>query len=129
MENYSPTLNEQKTRLWAMSYDRRSTIVCCENCGTINKVVQLAVNNDVLPERRLAPLVPVSIPAPEQSQTEAAAESRLQILKTELDQLGLKVIPKLKNNPESQKRLKNAAACALFGLVTVLLFAKGKHRS
>jgi len=121
MESNLPTLNEQKTRLWAMSYDRRANIVCCENCGTINKVVQLTVNNDVQPERRLAPV----------PQTQSA-EDRLNMLKTELDQLGLKVVPKLKNNPESQNRLQIAAACGLtcgvLGLVTVLFFANGKHR-
>jgi len=120
-----------------MSYDRRSNIVCCENCGTINKVMQL-VPHDVMPERRMAPLIrpadtdstiaacaAVSAAAPAD---EYRQDDRLKILKTELDQLGLKVVPKLKNSPASQIRLKSAAACGFLGLVTLLLMARGRQR-
>jgi len=114
-----------------MSYDRRSNIVCCENCGTINKVMQL-VPRDVMPERRIAPLVSATSATPATPAAELTQQDRLDLLKIELDQLGMKIVPKLKNSPKSQKQLKNAAACGLtcgfIGLVTVLFLAGSKHR-
>ncbi|MBS1996533.1 MAG: protein kinase [Cyanobacteria bacterium SZAS LIN-2] len=46
------SIGEQKTRLWAMAYEQSDNIICCENCGTINRVKRLTANCTVMPRRR-----------------------------------------------------------------------------
>ncbi|CAN5458526.1 hypothetical protein BH11CYA1_BH11CYA1_00380 [soil metagenome] len=40
-------LPELKAKLWALSYERASNIVCCENCGTVSTVTRLVANNSL----------------------------------------------------------------------------------
>ncbi len=50
------SIAEQKTRLWALSYEQKSKLICCENCGTTTSVRHLAANHEAVPEHRLDPL-------------------------------------------------------------------------
>jgi serine/threonine protein kinase len=40
------TIPELKTKLWALSYERASNIVCCENCGITSTVTRLVANSN-----------------------------------------------------------------------------------
>lgn len=40
------SIPELKTKLWALSYERASNIVCCENCGTTSTVTRLVANSN-----------------------------------------------------------------------------------
>lgn len=40
------SIPELKTKLWALSYERASNIVCCDNCGTTSTVTRLVANSN-----------------------------------------------------------------------------------
>lgn len=40
------SIPELKTKLWALSYERASNVVCCENCGTTSTVTRLVANSN-----------------------------------------------------------------------------------
>jgi serine/threonine-protein kinase len=45
-------VEELKTRLWALSYEKKQNLVCCENCGTTTNITRLVANPNAIPERR-----------------------------------------------------------------------------
>jgi len=46
---FHSAIPELKSKLWAMSYERTSNIVCCENCGTTSTVTRLMASNSRSP--------------------------------------------------------------------------------
>jgi hypothetical protein len=46
------TIEEQKTRLWALSFESARQVIHCQSCGEPNVVSRLVANQDAQPERR-----------------------------------------------------------------------------